>query len=527
MLHRILLTTFLLFLVCPLSNLRAQTTRQVQPEQRRVLVDNLLRNLIDSRNNLGSTAPLVNVPSSRVTGDVQQARQLIKSFRDEIRRLAAALQVEANYSHEARILLGDALPIVASADVLDQRAARMSTVQQIAAEHPDLDSRWRVFSHRTRQTPYLGTSVTRHVDTLDRYNSQLEEILKLDPQVDRTTIATLLSSLAVELDHLLDDIRIELVSASQRPQLNTELRRLSTAIQQMRSGVISSASYTTLQSQYKSFYSQWLPVKAKLRQYDNLHMQRNVNRINELTQHLHESLLLPRVIDGNDVLYMANQLKINVDRVCDQVTLRRLIALPNATDFFTKASEFYVLVDDFRQSVVTKTKLEDLLWDFQVLEVSWQDLFEVLRQFDDPDAAQSVAIIETSVNELRLALGITTAVDRQEAVELAAELSNMTDLLHYDIMRFVGRSNRYSAQYRNQTVSTSKQLREAVHGLSESVSGNASDVQVREQAQRIYGEWNMLQGAIAQIAAADRDEIIRTCQSISPMLAKLQVLYAY
>jgi hypothetical protein len=336
-----------------------------------------------------------------------------------------------------------------------------------------------------------------------------------------------LADLDAETAHLISDVRIDLVNLSSQRQLDAELQQVLRSIRYVRQLAAAQRSFSEIQTQYKALNGRWMSTKAKLRKIDNRHLQRSVTRTHEANDRVRELLLLERVIDGNDVLYMATVLKQDVDAIGDQVSLRRLIELPNSTEVFNRMREFYSLSGDFRQSVETKTRLDELLFDFRVLEVAWLDLRETLGPLKSEDTMQHAARVEAAIADLRTALGIETQESNDESLQLAANLSNLAELLHFDMTRFVSRGNQYDAQFRTAATNATGQLRSSTRSLQDGIAGSSSDPQIRQQCQNVASTWTQLQPYVARVNATDRAELIETCQQIAPLVAKLQVLYAY
>ena len=113
------------------------------------------------------------------------------------------------------------------------------------------------------------------------------------------------------------------------------------------------------------------------------------------------------------------------------------------------------------------------------------------------DAMQNAAAIDAAILELRKSLGFQGTVDYNQALELTTTLDNMSDLLYYDVNRFIGRSNQYSSQYRTQTVNLSKQFRQAAATLHQAIVQNADKSQIQQQSRQLAQQWNDLEQNLA------------------------------
>lgn len=498
------------------------TQAQNQPQ-----LDGILSNLVDSKLNANSQAQLQPVPQSSISPQMQQARQVVKSYADATRQLVTALYQEQRYAPSVGPLVGEALNHSATADVLVQRSQSMSTVAQLRPEYEKLNQQWHVLAHRIKNSPNLETNIYRRVDTVNGLSTRLEELLAVRPQLQRDDLLYHFTMLYTDFGHLIEDVRIDMVQDPQRDQYLAHLQRLQTFVYGLRDAAERDGTRDEIVARYKLMHKAWLPVKAKLRAVDDRYIQRNIGRIVEVNDHLHELLWIAPVIDGNDVLYLANSLRTNVDEIAEQLSLKRLVALPNAMEVFEKCLDFYTQCGDFQQAVTTQTELEALVWDYRTLEVSWTDLQQVLGNSENPDTIQKMAIVENSMKELRKSLGLRATVDVTQAAQIASSLDQMSDQLYFDVNRYVGISNRYPSQFRSQTLNLTQSFHNSARSLHENVRNWANADQLREQTVQLVNQFNSVQQQLSQVLQPERNEIYRTVQNIAPLLAQLQVMYNY
>ncbi len=486
--------------------------------------DGLLRNLTDQMN-FHAGAPLVPGPNTTVAPELQQARLLIATLASDAARLISALNIEQRYSDQVRVLLGDAALLKAGADVLAQRSRSMSTIQQFAAEYAPLDAQWRPLDQQLRQLPNVGTRLLQEVDRISATSKQLTKTLQLEPQMQRDELSYHFAALRADLEHLAEDIEVDLYANPDRMTLTNRVRALQSRAAQISAAVDANYAYRDVKRYYKQFLDEWMATKRALRLIDNRYVQRNVNRLSQTNKRLQELLWLPPVIDGSDVLYLADSLQTNVDQVGNQITLTSLVALPNSRQIFDRAQDFYALCGSFRQNVANSTELESVQWDFRELDVAWNDLRNLIVPLNNEAAAQYIAVIDGSIMELRGTLGQQSNLDPDEALQIVSTLNNMTDLLYYDVNRYVGQSDRYPANFRSQAVNMTGNLQKIAKTLYQSVAERRTSAQLRTQANDLATQWNALQQVLAKIPEPDRSQISRSTQHIGPALAKLQILY--
>ncbi len=495
-------------------------------DRRGQFFDGVLRNLIDTQISTQPQAKLVPVPDSRVSSQMREARDTLQQFASDLQQLYAALRQEERFTPGIRSLLADALQVKATVDVLVTRSQGMSQVTQLSPEYETLDRQWRVLAHRVQQWPNLGSGLYQRVDALNQRNERLGQLLKVTPQLQTGELVNLLATLNADFDHLTEDIRIDLVQHPERDQFIDQLRQLQSMGYYLRNAATAGRAHDEIVGRFQQMYTAWLPLKARLRVIDNRYIQRNLARVTQANNRLHELLWIPRVIDGNEILSLATTLKQDVDHIGDQITLRKLMESPNASLIFERAKDFYTLCASFRQSVATETDLQGLKWDFRELDVAWNDLQSALSQSTDPTTLQHIATVDLTVSELRRSLGQRPVFDTNEALQLVESIDSMADLLHFDINRSIASSNRYPRDFRTQMLQSSQAFHRAAHSMHQQVIQQADNSALRQKTADLAGQWNELQGYISRVSF-EQPETKENAQRIAQMLAKLQVIYAY
>ncbi len=490
-------------------------------------VDGLLRTMVDSRMNLDGPAGTRPAPVNGTNLASTEVRRLVDSFTLEASHLSTALQAEIRNDSNIRPLLSDVLRVRSTLDILNRRIQSGSAPAGLTREYRDLDQQWRYASQQIKQLVSVSAAVRRRVEAMDTINESLGQTFQVGPQMEAEDVVNLFAALASDLENLTEDVDLDLYANPNRDHWTRQLVDLTSRAKQLRMAVASRYGYSDVVRYYKQFYDAWMPLKRELRTADNRIVQRNVNRITKTNDRLHALLYLPPIIDGQDILYLAENLHRNVEVVSDQISLRQLIALENANDVLRRAKEFYGLSDEFRRVVAKETKLENIRWDFKKLDTAWFDLRSVITPVDDTKSNRTIALLDASLSELRLGLGLETAFDRDQAVDLVSQLDNWMDLLAYDVQRIVGRSNRYAPQVRDEALAAAGNLRSLARELHQSVAMQADTARFRNQFRQMGKEWQRLQATLPQLSAADRSELARSYQNIPPAMAKLQLLYAY
>jgi len=506
----------------------AQVTRVSNQtlQQRGQYVDGVLKTLVDSQRNFGRQ-PLPAVPQDQISPQVQETARYLKAFAAESQQLITELRFEERYSTYVRALLGDALNVKATAEMLVTRSQGISDPRQLAEEYKALDQQWRLLAYHLENTPNLSNNVRERVKRLNRGNEAIEAQLKVTPQVAEQELIHHFTAMSEDLNNLNEDIRIDLYTHPQRDEFANQLSQLRSRSQQLRLATEYKYPHSELVKYYNQFHDEWLTLKGKMRTIRNRYVQRNINRITDINELIHEQLWLPPVIDGQDILYQATALQQQVQLTGEEITMRQLIEQPNAGDIFSKASEFYGMCNRFRTTVETETQLDGLRWDFRELDVAWSDLKAIMNPLQTTNTTQNVATIENTVGELRHALGLDTSRTNQtQSYELASSLSNMSDLLYHDVNLYLG-SGQFSSQFRNEAVNFSDQFRRSARAFQTSIQQRADTQRLRDESRTLAQQWNDLQNSLAKIPYQQRGQLSRSTQQIAPTVAKLQLLYTY
>ncbi len=516
-------TATLIGVACPPAEAQVRTANNTQGGK---FFDGLYQELRNSY--LLNNTPLEPVPPA--TAGVSKNQEIIKSFQgfaNSSAQLVNALRFEERYSPSIRVLLADAIDVQAQAHTLAQNADRYASMEQLGNAYANLDRTWRSLAYQIQQTQNIGSNVTKQVDNLNRWNAQLGQLTKVEPQLQRQDLAQYFVILGSDLQYMSDEMRFELYQHPKKTELISRTRDLANRARQLQMAAERGYPQSEIVRYYEEFYDQWLPVKRELRSVNSRTLQSFISRISSENDELHELLLLDPVIDGRDILYMAETLKQNIDIACDTISLKRLIVVPNSVEVFRQMQEFYNLCDDFRETVATESNLENVRWDFRELDVSWNDLKSTLAPIQSPDTVQKVTFVDKYVGELRDALGLQPSVNLDQAVQLAATIDNTSDLLTFDIDRYVGRSGNYPAQFRNTITAQASTFRNSSRSVYEAVSSRASEATIRQRVVEMAGNWRQLEAQIAKVRAEDRAALVRVVQYIAPSVTKLQVMYGY
>ncbi|MEM7311579.1 MAG: hypothetical protein AAF497_00365, partial [Planctomycetota bacterium] len=306
--HAIIVLISLTFALQSSAQVRIARTggQGTNTQQQGQVFGGILRTLTDTARDFSNTLPTTPRADRQANPQqVAQAQRSITQFANEAGQLIPALRYEEQYSPMIGRLLGDALRVKATADVLQQRSQSITDMPTLGREYEELDRQWRLLSHQLTQSVNLNAVVKQRVDRLNSINQELSQQLKVAPQFQQNELIYFFSVLGEELDNLSEDIRIDLYSHPKREEFLSHVRQLRNRSQQLRLANEYRYPYETVKTYYEEFHADWLNVKSELRGIRNHHVQRCISRVTRFNDRIHELLLLPPMIDGNDILYQA------------------------------------------------------------------------------------------------------------------------------------------------------------------------------------------------------------------------------
>jgi hypothetical protein len=530
---RLLLTLSLV--VAVLSGGAIEVARgQSRSDRRGEMVDGILRALIESQ--LGREeierrhGPQHRPPVRQPTTDSPQMRDVrstLLGFSQESSGLITALRHEERYSPSVRPLLVDAIAVKAASDVLAQKSAQVRSEQLLMDDVQNLDRQWRILSHRLGQTPALGAPSQAHVSRLDGYDQKLCQLCKITPQLDAAATIGLAMALITNLENLQEDVGIDLRDRNDRDAILSEGRTMQVQMEQVAAAVSRGAPRADVVARYQQGYAQWQQFAAKIGSVESESVARNIHRIDQINGQMHELLWLEQSVDRGTLKHLASYLERGVDKLFRFVPVSVLLSTQDPEQGITTAREFRELCRSLSKSSGSNAGMDDLQWDFRLLQVEWQQVRELVGPLGIAGMPQLIARVDWSIEALRESLQIEAVLDRRTIAHLSASIDELSVSLDRDLRRQVGTSRHYSPQLRSQLLAQSHAFHEAAHGLNENVSRGAQPAQLKQYSNGVAENWRQLAPLLSQLNESDRFALGQTYQQVVPQVAKIQILLAY
>lgn len=457
----------------------------------------------------------------------REAQAAIAEFSAQGGELIAILRQEESVRPELRPLLGDAIAVKAMTDALLRRAEGRPDPALLAEGFSGVDQRWRTLATRLEGSFAVSGACRQCVRKLNASGGRACQLLGISPQVDREEIVQLLATLTGHLRGLQDAMAGTAQRSRDSQIALIELQRLQMQVSFLTATASRPCPYDEFLSQYRAVHKSWRALVGQMRSPDFREGERHIRRIDYVHRQLHELLWIPLELDRAGLARAAALLSRNVDAACECVSLKMLLATPNAEDVIGTARELRSLCADFSKAAAGQDSLDSLRWDFRPLDVQWQQFRSCVEGLPSPELSQHLAYLDDNIQAVQEFLGIRPLVDVEQAVELAAQLDSLTDQLQHDLRERLGPSSRYPPPFRRDAAAAADAVHESAHQLHDDLLRRPNSESVGKSAERLSITWQALQEYVGKLDHRDRAVVTRHYDRLAPVLARLQMMFVY
>ncbi|MCA9187274.1 MAG: hypothetical protein R3E01_32620 [Pirellulaceae bacterium] len=500
-----------------------------QIDRRRELVDGILQTLVDAEiQSIPDRLPGDRsvVQPAQLSPEMREARAAISELSADTTRLINSLYGEQSYSQQVRPLLGDALRVKASTEVMLQLSEYYTMPVELIMDFEALDRQWRLLSQRIRQIPTLSSGVLQAVERVHQSDRKLGKLLGVQPQVDLNQLQQTASGLAGSFRKLVEDVQLYTRNTPSRDALLNAGRGVQLRLNDFRLAIQQSRPYDDLTARYKLFRDGWYAMRRTLRLVNHATLQRDMLEMAAGDDAIHQLLWLNKELDREEVAYLTSVLGRDSDGLFDGISLKSLIRLPRASEVVGVVQEFNQRTADFSQSVASNAKIDDLIWDFRVLEVQWQAVREKLAPLNPKSGVISLDNIGEIVAALREALGVQDLMEQNVPVQLASDLESLADQLHQDMVRYIRRP-RYTAKFVADATGASSRFLDLAKYAHQGIVDNQDADRMRQITDAMGRQWTDVTNTINRVPPEEQQVLVRTSAQIPAVMAKLQLLYGY
>ncbi len=514
------------------------TVSAAQPnDRRRDFVDGVLRVLIETQVLPHLTRdgqpphgrPPGGPPLPKPPGDPRSRddRIALEEFAMHSGELVSILRQEVGVRPELRPLLGDAIAVKAMTDGLVQRVEAQPDPALLADGFVVVDRHSRTLATRLEGSFAVSATCRECVRKLNASRARLCQRLAISPQVDQEQVVQLFGTLTGHLRGLLDNVAGSLQRSRDSQVLLIDGKRLQMQVNFLTTSVSRPVPYEELLHQYRTVHKDWRALADRLRSLDSRDSERHIRRINHVHRQLHEVLWIPYEMDRGGLARCAAALSRNVDAACERVSLKMLLATPDAAGAVEVARELRSMCADFSKAAAGQDPLDSLRWDFRPLDVQWQQFRTGFQGLAAPELAQQLAETDENIQAVQELLGIAPLIDVEQAVELSGEVDSLTDLLFRDLAERLGPSSRYPPQFRREAAAAAEALHESAHQLHDDLLRRPHSESVRKKSEGLSVAWESLQQYVGKLEHRDRAVVTRNYERLAPAMARLQMMFVF
>ena len=502
----------------------AQSSRTTKDRER---IDSLLQSLIElelQRRELEradrarpTPRPLSNAPDQ----NLDRIRTLLDQFSKDTSKLIYGIDEAGAKIPALRKHLTSALKIRARAGVLAERSQQTDDIAEVVRQFQGLDRDWRTLSYNLNRLQDLPDASKRQLATLNSYDAQLCELLKVKPQLNRHELLRQTLALTADLSNLVEDIEVELGSTEQTRQLLLTSHKAQQQANQLSQIVTEQSTYDGIVAEYQTFRKLWQPLASSLRSIENRYIERNIRRIRSADHSLAALLWIDRKVDNQQLIDIAATLTKDTDEFFTRTSLKLLIELPNQDEIIPIADQFYGVLENF-SDVVDRSEPHSAVVDaWQFVDQSGQQFLTAYSHLKSQSALSVLSDIEHTLAALRQSLQLGTGDHLKPAIDLAAKLEILADHLDIDTNRWL---NRKAEPFRTEALKETAAFADATHHIHEGLISRVDKQQLRTEIVSLFASWRRVYSHISKCNTSDRAHLARTATKITPLLIELRTL---
>lgn len=527
----------LLMLICP--------TVQAQNQQRRELIQGLLKGLIESQLDL-PRQPLPNQPyrpqpiagrpvpgrqpvrpispgrsvKIEVSPATLAARRKLNQWNTAAGNLVSELRRHEQGSPQLRPLLADSMRFQAAVAGFCRRADLSPTLRPLSNDFAALDRDWRIINNRIKVTRGFPASCQTFVVSLNDLDRQLCDDFQLEPQVNRVELNRLATTMNNDFDHLLRGLYYN--RSPQGIKLVREGQQLQASIGQAAS-LVSRGSYTDLVNAYQSCLKDWRSFSRRVLALRDERLKFSIQHIEDNGRLIQEQLFIPIELDRSYLASITADLVIDSNQLFQNVSMADLLKQKNPLQAINNSRAFSSACAQLNKDIESNVAEDKLAWSYLSFAKSWESTRSSLRELKNPIVNHRLEAITLTVNSLGEVLGGNTLLSHDELVHLLSELDALCRQTAFDAHRYI-KAPRYTAAYRDQMCDGFDELQRQAYAIHRD-SVNPTYKVNPKTLQPMFQQWATLRPLIGECKGADKTRFAKYRQSLEPIMVKLQILY--
>ena len=502
-----------------------------QRERRRQLVEGLLEGLIESQLEKLVEGDYDQRPtqSKRAVAppppEIRSARVELEHISRSLRNLITVLQAESYSTPSYRQPLAEAMHVKAAVDGLYQHSAPLRNIDRMADAYGPIDQQWRSLAHRLKTARGVSRKVVAVVEDINSHTVEMESLLGLQPQLNRTELVRLSTTLTTEFEHLLEDISYDLRGARNQVRLLQQGQQLLTQMRQA-TAWIDRGDYDSLVRAWQQGQAGWRPYAAELRRSGSSRINRGVMKIEQAGRQITEALWLPIPIDKDYLTHLVTTMQADVNRVLSSVSMKEMMACPKPVLLLRAANEIEASCASFATSIQNSESLDDLIWDFRVFDVAWQEMVSQFKPVSNPEVQGYLRNGSEKLVLLEQSLGSGPQISPAQINQMVSELGDLCNRTAIFVNQQIVPAQEIDYRIKNQLQTQVVGLQTSVRSLHTRMIGQQPDELIQQDLTTAIGHWNKLKPLMRECHKSDQQTFRKLRGELEPLFVKLQVVNA-
>lgn len=526
--------TIITFLI---ATLFIGSVANAQRERRRQLVEGLLEGLIESQlekliegghdqghnhnqNNARPTQPATPPPP-----EIRNARIELQHISGSMRNLVNVLQSESYSTPAYRQPLAEAMHIKAAVDALYQNSVRVRDIRRLTDAYIPVDQQWRSLAHRLSTARGVNRSVVAIIDETNTHTAEMGALLGLQPQLDRTELIRLSTTLTTEFEHLLEDISYDMRGKRNQVRLLQQGQQLLSQLRQA-TAWIDRGDYDSLVQAWQQGQAGWRPYAAELRRSGSSRISRDVMKIEQAGRQITEALWLPIPVDKDYLSHLVASVEADVDHILTAVTMKDMMACPKPTLLLRAANELQASCGSFGASIQNSESIDDLVWDFRVFDVAWHEMASQFQTIVNPEVQRHLRDGTETLSLLNQSLGSGPQISQAQINQMVSELGELCNRTTVFVNQQIMPAQEVDYRVKNKLQTHCVGLQTSVRSLHTRMISQQPEQLIEQDLATAIGHWNKLKPLMRQCRKSDLQKFRQLRGELEPLFVKLQVVNA-
>lgn len=492
----------------------------------------LLRALIESqlekarRKNPGlqdpfrNSDPRNNVRPNQLTPEMQRLRPIAASFMQESAQLAALLTTDARRNYNVIPYQTRAVQLQAAATALNQQAAAQHNHLAMIDDFRSLNSDWVALSHQLEHCNGISNQTKACVRRIGTLDEQYCSLLGFSPQFNNTELIHEAHRLETHLHDLDGDVARFGFAHLPNNQLRHTLGRNHKEAAFFDQFVSAGARYEDIVSRYEPIYQTWQSIQQDLNQLRGHHIARNVRRIQESHERIHELLGLQMAVNNDLLLHLVHETHEELTELSQGITLDQLTTLPDAAAVPAALVDAEGMLQNLDSVLHLNESPQAIANAWVYADEAWNILAYYLSGIQNHQSQQLMASISQNLESVKHSLGITIQFDRSEMHKLAHSLAEQADLLARTIQNWQSRPGKHNRKL----PVIAKNIVTTCYNLDAALVRARSQQQCRQMCDQIIQLWQQIRPELLLCDTVEQQTLNHIVAEFTPDLIRLRAM---